>query len=632
MTFRQKIILFLVVAATFPVLFAGILSNRSYQREMVARIDESNLRSATLTASQINDFLSNAVRSLQLSMQLIPFEAFEIQERSHALKIPYRQFDFVNIVGLFDAEGVPLSEAAYESRPANLQGLEKHEPVTPDDVLEFAKHIPFKKVRFGTVAIGAPYFSMRTQTPRVALAASLSDSEDGRSWILAAEITLKDVLEKVQGIRPSVRGVAYIVDGEGRVICHTADELMAKRVSLSGLGIVAAGIEKKAPLTKRYNAEDGAEMAGAFGPISLGGWGLVVAQPIDEAFAPVKRMRDTTILWVVIGLLAAVMGGFVLSIGLAAPIKDLVRGAEKIAEGRFGDTIPVKSKGEIGQLAHSFNKMSGALKASFDTIYQQKEEIALWNEELQARVNERTRELREAEEQIIRSEKMAAVAELSAGMAHEINNPLTAILGFSQLMLLQTEPDHKFNRYLDAIVTGSKRIRTIVDDMLRFSRKRGNANHTDVELNQILESTVQMASRQLAERSIKILMSLSDVLPKVHGDSADLQQVFIHLVNNAKNAMPSGGELQISSKAVDGGAVKITVIDTGVGILPENLSKVFNPFYTTKDEWGKTGVGLSVVDRIVREHGGKISVTSKVGQGSTFSVYLPGVPRSTHLG
>jgi two-component system NtrC family sensor kinase len=629
-SFRQKMIAFLVMAATFPVLLLGLLSLRSYQQEMVARIDELNAKSAILTASQISDFLTDVRRSLQLSAQLIPFDSFQKDELSHALKIPYRQFDFINIVALFDAGGAELTEPAYEENPSMLEGLEKHEPITKKDIDIFKSNVPLGKASAQGFAFGSPYYSVRLKTPRVAVVVSLPNN-GGPGWILAAEISLREPSAKVRRISPSGGGVSYMVDDKGRVICHDNESFMQQRASLAFLSIVADGISQRVALTKRYFAADGTEMVGAFSPIAASGWGLVVSQPMDEAFASVKKMRNTTVIWVLIGLAVAVIGGIVLSLAVSAPIRTLAEYAGRITEGRLGEKIDLKTGGEIGQLAAAFNRMSFALQSSFDTIIEQKEEIARWNEELQERVRERTRELREAEEQIIRSEKMAAVAELSAGMAHEINNPLTSVLGFSQLMLRQTEPDHKFNQYLSAISNGAKRIRTIVDDMLRFSRGPGNANFTQVNLNLILKSAHHLLMRQLSERNIQSEMLLYDQLPMVQGDQAELQQVFIHLFNNAKNAMPNGGTLRVVTEEVDGGAVKVMVVDSGVGIKEEHLSKIFNPFFTTKDEWWKTGVGLSVVDRIIREHGGKISVTSRQGHGATFSVYLPGVPRTTHL-
>ncbi len=630
-TFRQKILLFLIVAATFPVLLLGLLSIRSYQREMVVRIDELNLKSATLTASQIDDFLINVKRSMELSAQLIPFDSFEKEDLSDALKIPYRQFDFINVAALFDKNGIRYANPAYEENPSELEGLENHESVTQAELDAFYRHIPIARAAARGFAFGDTYYSIRLKTPRTAVAAYVPGNR-GAGWILAAEISLKEPSVKVRNVRPAGGGVAFMVDGEGCIVYHDDVSLMQKHTSFSQLRIVADGISKKAALTQRYRAVDGTEMVGAFGPIPVSGWGLVVSQPRDEAFASVTKMRNTTVVWVLVALAAAVLGGIILSLGLSAPVRALADAARRIAEGRLGEKIDIRTKGEIGQLADAFNCMSSALQSSFQTIIEQKEEIVKWNEELKERVNERTRELREAEEQIIRSEKMAAIAELSAGMAHEINNPLTSVLGFSQLMLRQIEPDHKFHPYLTSISNGAKRIRNIVDDMLRFSRGPGKSNFTRVNLNFMVKSAHQLVMRQLSERNIRSEMSLPETLPMVNGDPAELQQVLIHLFNNAKNAMPNGGLLKVVTEEVDGGAVKVQVTDTGVGIKEEHLSKIFNPFFTTKDEWGRTGVGLSVVDRIIREHNGKVSVTSKTGQGATFSLYLPGLPRTTHLG
>jgi two-component system NtrC family sensor kinase len=277
--------------------------------------------------------------------------------------------------------------------------------------------------------------------------------------------------------------------------------------------------------------------------------------------------------------------------------------------------------------------MSAELKQSFDTISEKNEEIAAWNEELKARVKARTRELRQAEEQIIQSQKTAVVTEMSAGIAHQINNPLTSILGFSQFLLTQQTDEGKLRHYLSLIEKGAKRIESLVEELLKFSRQYDNPSFTDIDLNLLIGNTLKVVDRQLKEKRITTQTRFADDLPLATGDPVELQQAVMHLVNNARSAMPEGGELAVGTETVDGGAIKVSIEDSGKGIPEEDLSKVFDLFYTTQngEETSKRGLGLSVVDRIIRDHKGRISVTSKQGKGSTFTIYLPGLQKTTHL-
>lgn len=632
MTFRTKIILVLIIAATFPVAVLGMVSIQNYEKEMTERINSFHKSSAALTASGINEFLQDAKRSLALSSQVIPFEQFPPADLPDALKIPYRQFDYVNIVALLTERGRLVSRPAYENAPSDIKGLEGHEAVGRKDLDRFLNNVPTKAaVKEGT-AFGDTYYAAHADSPRVALAVSFPVRGGAEQWILAAEISLKSILEKIRGITPHKGGTAFIIDANGYVVCHNAEGPMRARASLKELDIVRHGQGASSTVTREYRSVQGTEMSGAFAPIETTSWGLVVAQPVDEAFAVIGRVKAITLFWICLSLVVAVLGGVLLARGVTAPVRELAKGAERIAAKDFDSEIAIQTHDEIGQLARAFNHMQGELKRSFDTITEKNNEIAKWNDELQQRVKDRTWELRQAEEQIIRSQKMAAVAELSAGIAHEINNPLTSIMGFSQLMLRQTHSDHKFNQYLKSIVSGSKRIQELVDEMLRFGRSSDNPGFTNVDLNQLLENTITMVRRPLTERRIETITELEAGLPLVNGDHAQLQQTFVHLFNNAKSAMEYGGKLIVRSEAVEGGAVKVTVKDTGKGIQEENLSKIFELFYTTKDQWNKKGFGLSVADQIIRDHGGKITVLSKIGIGTIFTIFLPGVQKSTYLG
>ena len=277
-----------------------------------------------------------------------------------------------------------------------------------------------------------------------------------------------------------------------------------------------------------------------------------------------------------------------------------------------------------------------------------REELESLNEDLERRVEERTRELKDMQTKIVQSGRLAAVGELSAGVAHELNNPLAGILGYAQYDLetlkdadiasLTQDDIAKVAGHLSYIEGGARRCTEIVKSLLRFSQTSRCAS-TEVDVNELIEETLGFTSRELSSRGIELKTDLADGGLEVIGDPRQLQQVFANIILNARKAMQSGGRLSVTSSRIErkdsgGEAVAVSFGDTGCGISDENLIRVFEPFFTTSEVGDGSGLGLSVSYGIIKDHGGDIDVESKVGVGSTFTVLLPRARRagSTNLG
>jgi len=220
---------------------------------------------------------------------------------------------------------------------------------------------------------------------------------------------------------------------------------------------------------------------------------------------------------------------------------------------------------------------------------------------------------------------------MAAGVAHEINNPLTAILGFAQLVMANKNVDPDIKRDMEIIERESKRCVGIIENLLSFARPRG-LDKARININSTVEATLQIVKYSLERDKVDIKLDLSQELPVVMGDSQQLQQVFLNLVLNAANAMPSGGILEIStferSRSENGlSYVCVAFKDSGIGISADVKEKIFEPFFTTSYKTGKkgTGLGLPICYSIVNEHGGVIEVESEPEKGSTFTVVLPAV-------
>jgi two-component system, NtrC family, sensor kinase len=234
----------------------------------------------------------------------------------------------------------------------------------------------------------------------------------------------------------------------------------------------------------------------------------------------------------------------------------------------------------------------------------------------------------ELERRLVQADKLSSIGLLAAGVAHEVNTPLAVISTYAQMLTKQVAGDDQKSRLLDKIAKQTFRASEIVNSLLNFSRTSPTA-FDDLDLNRVIHECLPMIEHQMEKTGIRIQLDLEDGLPLVKGNSGKLQQVFLNLFLNARDAMASGGTLRISSRN-QGEAVAIDVIDTGHGIQPENLHRIFDPFFTTKAVRKGTGLGLSVTYGIVREHGGVIAVESQPGQGTRFHLEFPLVRKAVH--
>jgi two-component system NtrC family sensor kinase len=324
---------------------------------------------------------------------------------------------------------------------------------------------------------------------------------------------------------------------------------------------------------------------------------------------------------------ASLLVGFFVHRLVYIPLRDLESGAQRLSAGNLDQPIPVRSSDEFGKLASLFNGMTDALRNS-------REQLRDWAHTLEQKVESRTQELRRAQAETMRGEKLASVGLLASGVAHELNNPLTGILTFSHL-LRQKMPDKSTDAEdMDLVIRETKRCAAIIKRLLDFAReKQPEKKFTD--LNQVIDDTVRIVERPAHLRDIEIALDLDRSLPPIWIDADQIKQVIMNMLVNAQHAVEEKGNITIITRhAQDPRApatankpmVELSIVDTGCGIPEVNLRRIFDPFFTSKDVGKGTGLGLSVSHGIVEAHGGFIEVQSKVGEGSTFRVFLPLTP------
>ncbi|MGC1453873.1 MAG: ATP-binding protein [Nitrospirota bacterium] len=289
-------------------------------------------------------------------------------------------------------------------------------------------------------------------------------------------------------------------------------------------------------------------------------------------------------------------------------------------------TVPLWSSNVMTALLTAINKKGGPAFDQHDlrlfTVFSSLAAAALQNASLYSDLNEKMNELKTAQEQLLHSTKMAAIGELSANIAHEINNPLTTVLGYTSHLLKITDLPDSPRRILGLMEQETLRVRKITRSLLDFAHRRQSWMQPG-DLSQPLRETVVLVQGIAGKNSVVIHEDYPAVPVLVKMDHNEMKQVCINIINNAFQAMPQGGDLRIRLDASLDGEVFIEVADTGSGIAPEHLDKIFEPFFSTKDTGNGTGLGLSISYRIVHNHGGRIEVESKPGKGTVFRVFLP---------
>jgi signal transduction histidine kinase/ActR/RegA family two-component response regulator len=319
---------------------------------------------------------------------------------------------------------------------------------------------------------------------------------------------------------------------------------------------------------------------------------------------------------------AAILLALTISLGVvvarivSGPLGHLVAATARVARGESSVRVPVSSRDEVGELADAFNVMAHDLEKT-------RAELEAERQDLETRVAARTAELSRAQETLIHSEKLTAVGQLVAGVAHELNNPLTVVLGNAAL-LLERIKDQDLRKRLETVVAAADSSRKIVQNLLAFARKR-SPERSAMNLNEVVQQTIGLRAYHLRSEKIRIETDLDPSLPKVSADVQQIQQVILNLLVNAEQAIEDAhcGDRIAFTTRKDGDRVVLTIEDNGPGMPADVRTRIFEPFFTTKEVGRGTGLGLSICYGIVTEHDGTIRVESEPGRLTRFVIDLP---------
>ena len=328
--------------------------------------------------------------------------------------------------------------------------------------------------------------------------------------------------------------------------------------------------------------------------------GILYVGILEQKFTDMRNNVILTFLGItVLGMVFAFIISFILAQGIISPVTKLATAAHHIADGDLSYSTSINSHDEIGELGRVFNFMVNSIR-------------------------ERDAQIKEfAQLKVAEAERLAMIGQLAAGVAHEINNPLTGILLYCDLILKDMPKDSAQRVGLEKINNEALRCKNIVRGLLDFARQK-KPEIKESSINQILEASLALVKNQAIFLNIKIDKELDPVLPLIKIDPSQIQQVFMNIIINAGEAMEGRGDLLVRSNfSKDRKFVEVAFTDTGPGIKPEHLKKIFDPFFTTKESTHGVGLGLSISYRIIEDHNGRIFVKSDPGKGTTFTIKLP---------
>ncbi|MDE2291758.1 MAG: HAMP domain-containing protein [Elusimicrobia bacterium] len=618
-----KFLFWFLAVSLGPMVFVGLhligISQETLKQE--------SLRSQQATASGFGETAANFVSrfhtALSITVRLEGFASMDhVQQQKDLNRVMQQNPEFLELA-VADAQGREVVRMG--------RYLAKESPMR-----DFYDDLPFTSAMKGQDYVGS-LARYQGVTPVLTLAvpipAASANANAAPKGVLLGQVSLSGLSQFLKDEFPDKsRGEAAILAGDAHdafLIADSDPELAFKPGASVPEEVSRAVLSQP---TKKGGGEivlsDGRRVLGAYAEVKELGWIVYVQQPIENAYLAATKMKAQVLrvlLWVV-GLTMLI--SLLIASHITQPIRLLQAAAEHLTAGQFEDLPEVAlTNDEIGDLAQSFIQMSDSLKEKTGELLQAKEELTKYGRDLERRVESRTRELKAAQDELIKKERLATIGQMASVVGHEIRNPLAVIN--NSIFYIKTKMqkdgigDPKFARHIAIIQSEIKQASSIIDEILTYSRSR----ELKLDLTKLNAWLEDLVSTYPFPPHVRVERRLDPAEPIVRIDREEMKQAVRNLIGNAIDVTPQGGALLLSTERVDPAWVRLDVADRGPGIPPEVVDKIFTAFYTTKARG--TGLGLAVVKKVLDRHGGRVEVTTEPGRGSAFHLYLPLVDPKT---
>ncbi|MBN8554913.1 MAG: HAMP domain-containing protein [Deltaproteobacteria bacterium] len=595
---RVKLIAVVLLIA-FSGLAAVVLSSLTIVRDSQHSIVENaNIQVSDLVSKSILAQISEYRRKIEF--------VFNSWKANPSVKIEQGLFPDYLWVGFYDAKGKSVFEWSADDK-LKEQGLSRELLIgykNRDELFqEIKRQVLGLKVKKNTWMIFNS--SIKTLFPTFLLATALfqpaaAEGEDEILYVGFAEIQAERLYASIQARRGQE---LTLIDSHQNVLLSTREKWDPSEIVFNDDEVMKAvgdlKLGKPSFVTLDYPKEE-SKFTSLYKFEEGGGLTLVLQEPFSGLRSGEKQIQTRSMMIALIVLIFTVNLLIFFGNSITAPLLQLMKMMEKAGKGEFTGRIKVASKDEIGRLATMFNKMLNDLR-------------------------EREDEIENAKSRLIQSEKMSAFGQMSAGIAHEVKNPLAGILGYAQMSKKKLDASSEVLPYVEIIEKEALRCKEIVENLMRFARQE-KANLTRIDINKAVKDSVRLVEHQMSISGIKLvqMFALEGAPIWIKGNSNQVQQVMMNLMLNAQQAMENKGSLTVSTHYdQENQKVLIMVSDTGMGMSDEVKARIFEPFYTTKGVGKGTGLGLSVSIGIIKDHGGNIEVESSPGKGTTFTITLP---------
>ncbi|MEN8245760.1 MAG: cache domain-containing protein [Thermodesulfobacteriota bacterium] len=460
------------------------------------------------------------------------------------------------------------------------------------------------------------YVFASSQNPGITVSIPILDPGGDLLGVCSIDIDLSTLSRVLKSIKIGKQGYAYIVEKEHeRVIAHP--ELLRLNFSPERIRFLNSCLNNLMAEGKQFGTttHKGQDYFTAYTDYPANRWAVAVTMPVSDFLDDINYIKKVTLTMVLAAIMLSGALSYLLAITIVKPLKTLEQGINRVGTGDMDYTLKIHSPDIIGSLAGAFNQMASSLKKSREEVMRTYLELA-------------------------EKEKLAALGELTAGIAHEIKNPLGIILGSAQVVANKEKPQSMRDQAANFIVEEVVRLNKTLTTFLAFA-KPASPKFVPIDLPHLLEETLDSLQDQLGRQHITVVRNALASSSRCRGDREQMRQVFLNLLLNAMQAMPDGGELKVAASLEMAGRLPargrkfrwvqepregrdcmvIEITDTGVGISSQELEKIFDPFVTFKD--GGTGLGLSIILQILKLHHAGITVDSREGKGTILTIYFP---------
>ena len=593
MKLRTRLGLLIGFSALLPLLFTAITATNIADSHSLRQTRELYTRKAESLSLYTHTWFDMHPKGLATAVNLFPLEGLSPEEQEGLLRLIFRQFQPVNVAVVATREGeVVAGPLVAEGAREITGGLRGHEVVDDERLAAFTQRVPLLEGAGARVALGEVYVPPGSAAPVVPLTIS-TNASDG--LLISVELSLRQ-LER-QFIELASDGNAAVLLQNQRAVVGEPGALVDPEVTGLFTGEVSGDVE--------YALPDGTAVMAAFVSVGQLPYTVVVALPRSIATAAGDEIRGRTFFMYGMALVMATLLGIVGARQMARPIVSLKDAALEVAEGKLGHSVEVSGGGEVAELSHAFNFMSRRLASDKQQIDEKNREIEAFNEELQERVIERTRQLEEAHARLVKTTRLAAVGQLGAGLAHELNNPVAAILGLSQIGGMKASGTTA--GLLKQIEEEAQRCREILATMTRFTN-RERPPYRETLLAPIFEEVRGELSPEFEAASLELKVDIpADLSISTHRET--LQQALVVFMRSLRGEALPGGIIAVSGAVVSGG------VELWFDLQGERRG--------SGDDRLATGLGLWVARYVMREQDGSISEPEEGDAAPRYTLRFP---------